>query len=170
MNALYIAAGILIVVLIAWIIIKNSLIAKDNQVKNAFSLIDVMLKQRFDMIPQLIELVKGYMAHEKGLLESLTKIRMGARSTEELAQSNHLVKEQFAQFSILAEAYPDLKASEQFLNLQRNISDMEEKLAAARRTYNASIEEYNNAVMQFPSSIVAQKSNFQVKEFLKFND
>ncbi len=165
-----ILSSIIVLVLIIWISIKNGLIAKQNQVENAFSLIDVMLKQRFDLIPQLISIAKGYMEHEKTLLEKLTELRSQPRDTESLAKLNHQFKEQFQQFNIVAEAYPDLKANEQFLLLQRNISEMEEQLAASRRTYNVSIQEYNDAVMQFPSSIVANSNKMYKKDYLVFND
>lgn len=174
MNELTIIAiiigGALLLLLIIWISLKNSLIAKQNQVENAFSLIDVMLKQRFDLIPQLLSIAKGYMEHEKTLLEKLTELRSRPRDTQSLAQSNQELKEQFQQFNIVAEAYPDLKANEQFLLLQRNISEMEEQLAAARRTYNVAIQEFNNAVMQFPSSMVANSNKMTKKEYLVFND
>lgn len=163
-------AVIILVPLIAVIVIKNGLIAKENQVENAFASVDVMLKKRFDLIPQLTSCVSGYMTHEKELLEKLTALRSGSRDTEALAQGNHELQTQFSQFLIKAEAYPDLKASEQFMMLQRSMNEMEEQLAAARRTYNMSIEIFNNAVLQFPSSVIAKRNNMEKKEYLKFND
>jgi LemA protein len=160
----------ILIPVIAVIVIKNGLIAKENQVENAFASVDVMLKKRFDLIPQLTSCVSGYMTHEKDLLEKLTALRAGSRDTEALAQGNHELKNQFSQFLIKAEAYPDLKASEQFMMLQRSMNEMEEQLAASRRTYNMSIEIFNNAVLQFPSSVIAKKNNMGKKEYLKFND
>jgi len=161
---------VFLVPVIAFIVIKNGLIAKENQVENAFASVDVMLKKRFDLIPQLTSCVSGYMTHEKDLLEKLTALRAGSRDTEALAQGNHELQNQFSQFLIKAEAYPDLKASEQFMMLQRSMNEMEEQLAASRRTYNMSIEIFNNAVLQFPSSIIAKKNKLEKKEYLKFND
>ena len=159
-----------LVPIIAVIVIKNGLIAKENQVENAFASVDVMLKKRFDLIPQLTSVVKGYMTHESELLQKLTALRSGSRDAESLAQGNQELQEQFNQFLIKAEAYPDLKASDQFLMLQRSMNEMEEQLAASRRTYNMSIEIFNNAVLQFPSSVIAKKNNMTKKEYLKFND
>lgn len=163
-------AVLILVPVIVVIVIKNSLIAKENQVENAFASVDVMLKKRFDLIPQLTSCVSGYMTHEKELLEKLTALRSGSRDTEALAQSNHELQNQFSQFLIKAEAYPDLKASDQFMMLQRSMNEMEEQLAASRRTYNMSIEIFNNAVLQFPSSIIAKRNKLNKKEYLKFND
>ena len=106
------------------VVIKNSLIAKENQVENAFASVDVMLKKRFDLIPQLTSCVSGYMTHEKELLEKLTALRSGSRDTEALAKSNHELQNQFSQFLIKAEAYPDLKASDQFRMLQRSLNEI----------------------------------------------
>jgi len=165
-----IVAALILIPLIAVIVIRNGLVAKENQVENAFASVDVMLKKRFDLIPQLTSCVSGYMTHEKELLEKLTALRSGSRDTEALAQSNHELQSQFSQFLVKAEAYPDLKASEQFMMLQRSMNEMEEQLAASRRTYNMSIEIFNNAVLQFPSSIIAKRNKMEKKEYLKFND
>lgn len=163
-------AVLILVPLIVVVVIKNSLIAKENQVENAFASVDVMLKKRFDLIPQLTSCVSGYMTHEKELLEKLTALRSSSRDTEALAKSNHELQNQFSQFLIKAEAYPDLKASDQFMMLQRSMNEMEEQLAASRRTYNMSIEIFNNAVLQFPSSVIAKRNKMNKKEYLKFND
>ncbi|WP_343747790.1 LemA family protein [Fluviicola sp.] len=170
MLLIIIPLALILVFLIAVVVIKNGLIAKENQVENTFASLDVMLKKRFDLIPQLTACVKGYMEHESELLQKLTALRSGSRDAEALAQGNHDLKDQFNQFLIKAEAYPDLKASDQFMMLQRSMNEMEEQLSAARRTYNMSIEIFNNAVMQFPSSVIAKRNNMEKKEYLKFND
>lgn len=167
---IYLPIGLLILLLISWIVIKNNLIAKENQVDNAFATVDAMLKKRFDLIPQLTSCVKGYMSHESTLLEKLTELRAASRDAQNLAEMNLEIQNQFHQFIIRAEAYPDLKASEQFMMLQRSINEMEEQLSAARRTYNMAIQVFNNAVMQFPSSIVANKNKMLKKEYLKFSE
>lgn len=170
MLLILIPLAVILVFVIAVIVIKNGLIAKENQVENAFASLDVMLKKRFDLIPQLTACVKGYMDHESDLLQKLTALRSGSRDAEALARGNHELQDQFNQFLIKAEAYPDLKASEQFMMLQRSMNEMEEQLSAARRTYNMSIEIFNNAVLQFPSSVIARRNNMQKKDYLKFND
>ncbi len=165
-----IVAGLLLLIVIIAIVLKNSLIAKSNQVDNAFATVDVMLKQRFDLIPQLTDCVKGYMQHESELLSKLTELRSTPRDAEALAASNVEFKQQLQQFIIKAEAYPELKASDQFLMLQRSINETEEQLAASRRTFNMSINIYNNAVLQFPSSIIARRNGFEKKTYFEFND
>jgi LemA protein len=165
-----ILGGILFLILIIAIALKNGLIGKANQAENTFATVDVMLKKRFDLIPQLISCVKGYMQHEADLLTKLTELRSVPREIEALAANNVEFQQQLQSFIIKAEAYPDLKASDQFLNLQRNITETEEQLAAARRTYNMAIQVYNNAVMQFPSSVIARRNNFEKKTYYQFND
>jgi LemA protein len=159
-----------LLILIIAVVLKNGLIGKANQAENAFATVDVMLKKRFDLIPQLIACVKGYMQHEADLLTKLTELRSVPREAEALAANNAEFQQQLQSFIIKAEAYPDLKASDQFLNLQRNISETEEQLAASRRTYNMAIQIYNNAVMQFPSSVIASRNKFEKKTYFQFND
>lgn len=170
MTVLIVSGAILLFVLLVYVLIKNGLISKENQVDNAFASVDVMLKKRFDLIPQLSACVSGYMSHEKELLEKLTALRSLNQQTDVLAKYNKELSQAVALFSMKAEAYPDLKASEQFLMLQRNISEMEEQLAAARRTYNISIQQFNDAVLKFPSSLVASINHFTKKSYLEFND
>ncbi|HRP53710.1 MAG TPA: LemA family protein [Fluviicola sp.] len=170
MTVLIVSGAILLFVLLVYVLIKNGLISKENQVDNAFASVDVMLKKRFDLIPQLSACVSGYMSHEKELLEKLTALRSLNQQTDVLAKNNKELSQAVALFSMKAEAYPDLKASEQFLMLQRNISEMEEQLAAARRTYNISIQQFNDAVLKFPSSLVASINHFTKKSYLEFND
>lgn len=170
MTVLIVSGAILLFVLLVYVLIKNGLISKENQVDNAFASVDVMLKKRFDLIPQLSACVSGYMSHEKELLEKLTALRSLNQQTDVLAKNNKELSQAVALFTMKAEAYPDLKASEQFLMLQRNISEMEEQLAAARRTYNISIQQFNDAVLKFPSSLVASINHFTKKSYLEFND
>jgi LemA protein len=170
MTVLIVSGAILLFVLLVYVLIKNGLISKENQVDNAFASVDVMLKKRFDLIPQLSACVSGYMSHEKELLEKLTALRSLNQQTDVLAKNNKELSQAVALFSMKAEAYPDLKASEQFLMLQRSISEMEEQLAAARRTYNISIQQFNDAVLKFPSSLVASINHFTKKSYLEFND
>lgn len=162
--------AIVLLVLIIGIVLKNGLIGKSNQVDNSFSVIDVMLKKRFDLIPQLMGCVEGYMKHESELLKKLTELRSTPREAEALAKVNREMGESISSFFIKSEAYPDLKASDQFLMLQRSINEMEEQLAAARRSYNVAIQTYNDSVLKFPSSIVANRNNWTTKKYFEFND
>ncbi len=174
MEMLYIligtAIGLILLVLIAGIVLKNGLIAKSNQVDASFATVDVMLKKRFDLIPQLMGCVEGYMSHEKELLSKLTELRSVPRDVESLSKVNRELGASFSQFLIKSEAYPDLKASDQFLMLQRSINEMEEQLAASRRTYNVAIQDYNDLVLKFPSNIVAQRNKMEQKRYFEFHD
>ncbi len=159
-----IALVILALVFIFAIIFYNSLVGKRNQVSNAFSAIDVMLKKRFDLIPNLVEVVKQYTTYEQ---ETLTKI-VGLRSKATFENSSNAEKAAIdAELSttvkglmINVENYPDLKANTNFLNLQNTWSESEEQIAAARRTYNAAVTDYNNAIMMLPGSLFAGLLNY----------
>ncbi|HLD21795.1 MAG TPA: LemA family protein [Patescibacteria group bacterium] len=162
-NTFFIVIGIAIVLVI--IFIYNSLISKKNQVKNALSGIDVQLKKRSDLVPNLINTVKGYMEHEKQLLEAVTKTRTQAAQQKEGTQkrfaSENMLTQLLAQLYVVAENYPQLKASENFLKLQAQLYDIEEHIAAARRAYNGAVYTYNNIVQMFPSSLVASAMGFK---------
>jgi LemA protein len=162
--------GLILLILIVGIVLKNGLISKSNQVDASFATVDVMLKKRFDLIPQLMGCVEGYMSHEKELLSKLTELRSVPRDVESLSKVNRELGASFSQFLIKSEAYPDLKASDQFLMLQRSINEMEEQLAASRRTYNVAIQDYNDLVLKFPSNIVAQRNKLEQKRYFEFHD
>ncbi len=156
---------LLLLPLIVIAIIYNGLVNRRNQVRYAFSSIDVQLKKRFDLIPSLVETVKGYAAHETQLLESVVRAR------QQIAQQStwtgeELLGSQLAQLMARVEAYPQLKADGQFLFLQRSLSECEEQIAAARRVYNSSVMDYHNSIHMFPSSIVA--SLFAFREMSSF--
>ncbi len=147
-----------------WVLFTfNGLVNARNQVLLSFSTIDVQLKKRHDLVPNLVETVKGYAAHEKDALETVTKARnhaavpgAGWHAQEDLAHAVGILVAR-------AEAYPDLKASSHFLMLQRQLAECEAQIAAARRSYNASVMDYNNSVEMFPSSLVAWVFNFKRK-------
>ncbi|MEJ6979379.1 LemA family protein [Pedobacter sp. P351] len=160
-----IPAIIAAVVLLFGVILYNTLIAKKNQVTNAFSAIDVMLKKRFDLLPNLVELVRQYMQHESAVLNNLTSLRTQAYSPD-MATNQKMtldadVTKGIRSVMLNAENYPDLKANTNFINLQTTWTESEEQIAAARRTFNASVTDYNNAIMMFPGSIVAGILNYQ---------
>jgi LemA protein len=143
----------------------NSLIGKKNQVANAFSSIDVMLKKRFDLLPNLVETVKQYMQHESATLSRIVELRSqattGNLTTNEKLELDKQVSTGVRGLMLTVESYPELKANQNFINLQSTWTESEEQIAAARRTYNASVTDYNDAIMMFPGSLVAGMLNYQ---------
>jgi LemA protein len=167
--------GIIIVVLIAFYLIGiyNRLISLKNNRENAFANIDVQLKQRYDLIPQLVETVKGYAKHEKETLENVIRLRnaaMNATGIEGKIQAENALSSALSGLKITLEAYPELKANQNFLQLQNEIGDIENKLASVRRFFNSATKEYNVAVQQFPANLIAgmfgfhKESMFEVPE------
>lgn len=158
--------GLLCVLLVPgiWVLFTyNSLVNLRNQVRLAFSTIDVQLKMRFDLVPNLVETVKGYAAHESEVLENVTLARNQAASPGAGWQAQENLQLAVGTLIARAEAYPDLKASSHFLMLQRQLAECEAQIAAARRTYNASVMDYNNSVEMFPSSLIAGLFRFTRK-------
>ena len=159
---LFIALGLVAVVAL---FLYNSMIAKRNQVQNAFGSIDAFLKKRHDLIPNLVETVKGYMQFEQGVLRELTELRSQARagtlSTPATVAVENRITSALGQVFAVVEQYPTLKASEPVLKLQAALNDNEEQIAAARRAYNAAVTDYNNAVEQFPSNLVASMMHLE---------
>jgi LemA protein len=157
------------VVLILWLImIYNGLVAMRQRVNQAFADIDVQLKQRHDLIPNLVETVKGYAQHERGTLEEVVKARTAAISAQGPAQqaaAENMLSGALRQLFALSEAYPDLKANQNFQQLQAELSDIENKLAAARRFFNNAVQEYNTGIEQFPAALLAGPLGFQRREF-----
>jgi len=154
-----IIAAIIIIAIVVGISYYNRLIAKRNQITNAFSAIDVMLKKRFDLLPNLVETVKQYTKYEEGVLTKITELRTRATSAQlsnqEMIDLDKQIGTAVSGMMITAENYPDLKANQNFLNLQTVWTESEEQIAAARRNYNFSVTDYNNAIMMFPGSIFA---------------
>ncbi|CAN5226590.1 LemA family protein [soil metagenome] len=160
---LYIILGIIVVLVIWAVIIYNNLVSLKNNRENAFADIDVQLKQRHDLVPQLLGAVKGYMEHERGTLEAVTQARQKAISAtginEKIAAEQELGSA-LQGLNIQVEAYPDLKASENFMHLQKEISDIENKLAAVRRYFNSATRELNIAIQKFPNNLFAGMFGF----------
>lgn len=157
-----IAALVIIVVAIASI--YNGLVKLRNNRENAFANIDVQLKQRFDLVPQIVSCVKGYAAHEKETLEKVIAARnsgMGASTVDEKVAADKALSGALAGLRVTLEAYPELKANQNFLQLQNELSDIENKLAAARRFFNSTTKEFNNACEVFPSNIFAGMFGFR---------
>lgn len=151
------------------IFLFNNLIAKKNKVHEAFSSIDVMLKKRTDMIPQLVKTVKGYMVHERETLSEITKLRekiMNQNLTnEERFNLESQLNQMLGKLHIAVEAYPDLKSSENFLLLQSSLNEVEEQLSAARRSYNAAVNSFNNVLEMFPSNFMGKIMGYSSKTF-----
>ena len=154
---------VVVVLIIAVIGIYNNLVKLRNNRENAFADIDVQLKQRYDLVPQLVATVKGYAEHEKGLLESITAARsaaMSATSIDDKIKADQQMTSSLAGLKVQVEAYPDLKANQNFMQLQGELADIENKLAAVRRFFNSATRELNNAVQTFPSNIFAGMFGF----------
>lgn len=165
---LYVFLGIIAVVAVVFFGIYNSLVAKKNQVENAFGGIDALLTKRYDLIPNLIETVKQYMTHERETLTAVTEMRAKAMSgnvsNDEKVELNNMMGKALGGIMVAVENYPDLKASENFQQLQRSFNEVEEQISAARRSYNASVTDYNNSIEMFPSNIVAGMIGYQRKK------
>lgn len=158
MVGILITVGVILLLVFYLISLNNKLVALNNNRENAFADIDVQLKQRYDLIPQLMGAVKGYMDHEKEVLTRVTEARsrcMSANSINDKISANNELGAAMGAFNIQVEAYPDLKANQNFMHLQQEISDVENKLAAVRRFFNSATRELNNAIEQFPSNLVA---------------
>src|SRR5215471_16101554 len=164
----WIVVGV-IVVLVLWIImIYNQLVAMRQRVGQSFADVDVQLKQRHDLIPNLVETVKGYAAHERGTLEEVVKARnvaMTAQGPQQQAAAENMLSGALRQLFALSEAYPDLKANQNFQQLQAELSDIENKIAASRRFFNSAVQEYNTGIQQFPAVLLAGSLGFAPKDF-----
>ena len=156
---------VVVVILAAWLVsMYNSLVKMRNNRENAFADIDGQLKQRHDLGPQLVETVKGYAAHEKDTLERVINARngaIGAKTIDEKIVAENALSSALSGLKITLEAYPDLKANQNFLQLQEEIADLENKLSSVRRYFNSAAKEYNNAVETFPSNILAGMFGFR---------
>lgn len=164
MTPIIVILVIVIVAAIWFATTYNGLIKLRNNRENAFANIDVQLKQRFDLVPQIVSTVKGYASHEKEVLEKVTAARaaaMNAQTIDEKVAADKALSGALSGLRVSLEAYPELKANENFLQLQNELSDIENKLAAARRFFNSSTKELNNAVETFPSNIVAGMFGFK---------
>ncbi len=150
--------------------IYNSLVRLRNQVDNSWSQIDVQLKRRHDLIPNLVETAKGYMEHERQTLENITEARskaMGAGSVSDTAQAEGQLSDALSKFFVVVENYPDLKANQNFLSLQETLTSTENKIAFARQNYNDQVLFFNNKTQMFPSNIVAGMFNFKQRDFFE---
>lgn len=157
MKILIISTALVVIVLIA-VVINNRIIVKKNQLHQAFASIEIYLKKRFDLIPNLVAMLKTYMAHEKEILLKVTELRSSMQSAssvnERIKVSNELTH-LWGSLNVSLENYPNLKADEQFANIQFELSDIEDQISAARRAYNAAVTHYNDTIQMFPASLIA---------------
>ncbi len=164
---------LIVIVAVFAVSIYNSLVGLRNQVKNAWSQIDVQLKRRHDLIPNLIETVKGYMNHERATLENITNARskaVSAQGINEKAQAETQLTEALGKFNLVVENYPDLKANQNFLALQEELTSTENKISFSRQNYNDQVLSFNNKIQMFPSNIVAGMFNFKEEVFFEVED
>ena len=159
---------ILIIITFVLVLMYNTLIAKKNQVENIFASVDTVLKKRYDLIPNLVASVSKYMEHEKGLLEEVTKLRSDANkpniSDEQKIALDAKMSAALGSIMIAVENYPDLKANENVMHLQRTLNEVEEQISAARRAYNQAVTDYNNALEQIPTNFMASMMSYRRKE------
>jgi len=172
---------IVLIVIVALIVIagiyyvakRNSIIAQRNRVDESWSGIDVQLKRRHDLVPNLVETVKGYATHESQVFEKATKARseaMAAHSVGETAQAEQKLSGALTDLRAVAENYPELRATENFQQLSRDLSQLEDEIQASRRIYNSNAQTYNTAIQQFPGSVIANQGGFTAREYFEIED
>lgn len=165
--------GVLLLLVLITISTYNSLVVKRNRVKNSWAQIDVQLKKRFDLVPNLVETVKGYAKHEAETLEAIIKARnqyISANTPEEMMKANTEMTGALSRLFALAESYPDLKANTNFMELQNELSELEEKIAYARQFYNDTVLMYNNAIQVVPANIIASLFGFREEPYFKADE
>ncbi|MCR4283904.1 MAG: LemA family protein [Parcubacteria group bacterium] len=173
MKIIYIVVAVIVIIL-AWIVaIYNGFIKLVNRTREAWSDIEVQMKRRYDLIPNLIETVKGYATHEKRVLEEVTEARVRAMNSggiKEKGEAENMLSGTLKTLFAVSENYPDLKANANFLELQRELSDTENKIQSARRFYNGNVRDLNIKIESFPSNIIASLFKFQKKEFFELEE
>ena len=173
MIALWIVLGVVVLFGLIFMGMYNRLVALRNRIDNAWSQIDVQLRRRYDLIPNLVNTVKGYAAHEKEIFENVAAARsagINAKSVPEQAQAENQITQALRQLFAVVENYPDLKANQNFLSLQEELTGTEGRIAFARQFYNDQVLTYNNAVQQFPSAIVAGMFGFKKRDFFEIEE
>jgi len=172
MIAVWIIIGIAVVFVLPFIMTYNGLVRRRNQVKNAWAQIDVQLKRRYDLIPNLVETVKGYMKHERETLEAVTNARnlaqqVASAGAGERARAEGELSSALSRLLAVVENYPDLKANQNFLALQEELTSTENKISFSRQYYNDSVLKYNNQIQMFPSNMIANMTGFKAGEFFE---
>jgi len=173
MIAVWIILGVVVLLILWGIATYNRLVRYRNQIDNAWSQIDVQLRRRYDLIPNLVNTVKGYAAHEKQIFENVAAARsagVNAKTVGEQAQAENQITQALRQLFAVVENYPDLKANQNFLALQEELTGTEGRIAFARQFYNDQVLGYNNVVQQFPSNVIAGMGNFKLREFFEIEE
>jgi LemA protein len=173
MVPLFVALGIVVLLLLYGVYLYNRLVTLRVRCGNAWSQIDVQLRRRYDLIPNLVEAVKGYAAHERELFEEVTRARAGAQAAsgvQQQAEAENQITRGLNRLIAVAENYPDLKASQNFLALQEELTGTESKIAYARQFYNDTVASYNTLVQRFPSNLVASVGRFAPREFFEIEE
>jgi LemA protein len=173
MVIVLIIVGLLVLIGVIYVLVRNSIIAERNRVDEAWSGIDVQLKRRHDLVPNLVESVKGYATHERVTFEKVTQARaaaMQASGPAEAGPAEAALSQALGGLRVVAEQYPDLRATENFQQLQRQLSELEDEIQASRRIYNSNVQDYNTTIQQFPMSIVAKQGGFTEKPFFEIGD
>jgi LemA protein len=171
--AIIVVVAIIVIAVFYFIAKRNSIISSRNRVDESWSGIDVQLKRRHDLVPNLVETVKGYAEHESQTFEKTTKARaeaMAAQSVGDTAQAEQKLTQALADLKAVAENYPTLRATENFQQLSRNLSELEDEIQASRRIYNSNVQSYNTDIEQFPGSIVANAGDFSKREYFEIAD
>jgi LemA protein len=170
---LIVVVALIVLLAIVYILTRNGIIASRNRVDEAWSGIDVQLKRRHDLIPNLVETVKGYATHEQKTFENVTKARsaaMAATSVGDVGKAETALGAALSGLRVVAEQYPELRATENFQQLQNQLSELEDEIQASRRIYNSNVQSYNTKIQQFPASIVANQGGFTAREFFEIGD
>jgi LemA protein len=173
MTVVLIIVGVVLLLGLIFILIRNSIIGSRNRVDEAWSGIDVQLKRRHDLVPNLVETVKGYAQHERETFEKVTEARaaaMQAQGPAEASQAEGMLTQALGGLRVVAEQYPDLRATENFQQLSRNLSELEDEIQASRRIYNSNVQAYNTKIQVFPNSVVAGTGGFTAREFFEIED
>ncbi|MCD6014038.1 MAG: LemA family protein [Solirubrobacterales bacterium] len=173
MTIVLIIIGVVILLGLIFILVRNSIIGSRNRVDESWSGIDVQLKRRHDLVPNLVETVKGYAQHERETFEKVTQARaaaMQAQGPAEASQAEGLLSQALGGLRVVAEQYPELRATENFQQLSRNLSELEDEIQASRRIYNSNVQAYNTKIQIFPNSVVAGTGGFTAREFFEVED
>ena len=173
MVVVLIVVGVIVLLGLIWILIRNSMIGARNRVDEAWSGIDVQLKRRHDLVPNLVETVKGYATHERETFEKVTEARadaMKAQGPREAGAAEGRLTAMLGDLRAVAENYPELRATENFQQLSRNLSELEDEIQASRRIYNSNVQSYNTKIQVFPNSLIANSGGFTPREFFEITD
>jgi LemA protein len=168
-----IVVAVLLLLGLTYVLVRNSIINMRNRCDEAWSGIDVQLKRRHDLVPNLVETVKGYASHERETFEKVTQARaaaMQAQGPEQASQAESQLSAALGGLRVVAEQYPQLRATENFQQLQRQLSELEDEIQASRRIYNSDVQQYNTRIQQFPGSIIANQGGFTAKPFFEISD